>query len=73
MALVDILPAGSQHPLAWSCIVVLAELRDRFPALDSWVMHVQGLLDQHRVLLALEDEALNLACWLQHGVVCCLR
>ena len=42
--------------------MVLAELRDRFPALDSWVMQVQGLLDPRRVLLAPEDEALNLAC-----------
>jgi len=46
--------------------VVLAELRDRFPALDSWVMQVQGLLDPRRVLLAAEDEALNLACWSQN-------
>ncbi|KZR88918.1 hypothetical protein [Synechococcus sp. MIT S9508] len=45
--------------------MVLAELRDRFPALDSWVMQVQGLLDPRRVLLAPEDEALNLACWSQ--------
>ena len=45
--------------------MVLAELRDRFPALDSWVMQVQGLLDPRRVLLAAEDEALNLACWSQ--------
>jgi len=45
--------------------VVLAELRDRFPALDSWVMQVQGLLNPRRVLLAAEDEALNLACWSQ--------
>ena len=46
--------------------MVLAELRDRFPALDSWVMQVQGLLDPRRVLLAPEDEALNLACWSQN-------
>ena len=46
--------------------MVLAELRDRFPALDSWVMQVQGLLDPRRVLLALVDEALNLACWSQN-------
>ncbi len=45
--------------------MVLAELRDRFPALDSWVMQVQGLLNPRRVLLAAEDEALNLACWSQ--------
>jgi len=45
--------------------VVLAELRDRFPALDSWVIQAQGLLDPRRVLLAPEDEALNLACWSQ--------
>ena len=45
--------------------MVLAELRDRFPALDSWVIQAHGLLDPRRVLLAPEDEALNLACWSQ--------
>ena len=47
--------------------MVLAELRDRFPALDSWVIQAQGLLDPRRVLLAAEDEALHLAWCKQDG------
>lgn len=42
-------------------MAVLTELRDRFPALDGWLMQVQGLLDPRRVLLAPDDEALHLA------------
>ena len=47
--------------------MVLAELRERFPALDSWVIQAQGLLDPRRVLLAPEDEALHLAWCKQDG------
>ena len=50
--------------------MVLAELRDRFPALDGWVMQVQGMLDPCRVLLAPHDEALQLAWWSQTGWEC---
>ena len=45
--------------------MVLAELRDRYPALDGWLMQLQGLLNPRRVLLAPEDEALHLAWWSQ--------
>ena len=48
-------------------MVVLAELRDRFPAIDGWLMQVQGLLDPRSVLLIPEDEALHLAWRSQHG------
>ena len=48
-------------------MVVLAELRDRFPAIDGWLMQVQGLLDPRRVLLIPEDEALHLAWRSQYG------
>ena len=41
--------------------MVLTELRDRFPALESWLMQVQGLLNPRRVLLGPEDAALQLA------------
>ena len=47
--------------------MVLAELRDRYPALDGWLMQLQGLLNPRRVLLAPEDEALHLAWWSQEG------
>ena len=47
--------------------MVLTELRDRFPALESWLMQVQGLLNPRRVLLAPEDAALHLAWWSQDG------
>ena len=48
-------------------MAVLTELRDRFPALDGWLMQVQGLLDPRRVLLAPDDEALHLAWCSQDG------
>jgi len=47
--------------------VVLAELRDRYPALDAWWMQLQGLLNPRTVVLAPEDEALHLAWWSQDG------
>ena len=47
--------------------MVLAELRDRFPAIDGWLMQVQGLLDPRRVLLVPEDEVLHLAWRSQDG------
>ena len=48
-------------------MVVLAELRDRFPALDGLLMQLRGLLDPRRVLLVPEDEALYLAWRSQDG------
>tara|TARA_B100000614_G_scaffold213758_1_gene197579 strand:- start:81 stop:971 length:891 start_codon:yes stop_codon:yes gene_type:complete len=48
-------------------MAVLTELRDRFPAIDGWLMQVQGLLDPRRVLLAPEDEMLHLAWWSGDG------
>jgi len=48
-------------------MVVLAELRDRFPALDGLLMQLRGLLDPRRVLLVPEDEALHLAWRSQDG------
>ena len=48
-------------------MAVLTELRDRYPALDGWLMQAQGLLDPRRVLLAPEDEALHLARWSSDG------
>ncbi|WP_244279716.1 hypothetical protein [Synechococcus sp. UW179A] len=48
-------------------MAVLTELRDRFPALDGWLMQAQGLLDPRRVLMAPEDAALHLAWWSQDG------
>ena len=47
--------------------MVLAELRDCFPALDGWLMQLRGLLDPRRVLLVPEDEALHLAWRSQDG------
>ena len=48
-------------------MAVLTELRDRYPALDGWLMQAQGLLDPRRVLLVPEDEALHLARWSSDG------
>jgi len=48
-------------------MAVLTELRDRFPAIDGWLMQVQGLLDPRRVLLAPDDDALHLAWWSEDG------
>ncbi len=48
-------------------MVVLAELRDRFPAFDGLLMQLRGLLDPRRVLLVPEDEALYLAWRSQDG------
>ena len=48
-------------------MAVLTELRDRYPALDGWLMQAQGLLDPRRVVLAPEDEALHLAWWSRDG------
>ena len=42
-------------------MVVLADLRDRFPALDGWLVQFQGLLEPSRVVLAPEDDCLHLA------------
>ena len=39
----------------------LAELRDRFPVLDTCLVQVQALLDPRRVVLAPEDQVLHLA------------
>ena len=46
--------------------MVLADLRDRFPALDGWMVQLQGLLEPSRVLLAPEDDSLHLA-WSSQG------
>jgi len=46
--------------------VVLADLRDRFPALDGWMVQLQGLLAPSRVVLAPEDDSLHLA-WSSQG------
>jgi len=46
--------------------VVLADLRDRFPALDGWMEQLQGLLDPSRVVLAPEDDCLHFA-WSSQG------
>ena len=47
--------------------MVLAELRDRFPAIDGWMSQAQGLLDPCRVFLAPQDESLQLAWWSTDG------
>ena len=44
-------------------MAVLTELRDRFPAIEGWLIQVQGLLDPRRVLLAPGDEVIHLAWW----------
>ena len=41
--------------------MVLADLRDRFPALDGWMVQLQGLLEPSHVVLAPEDDSLHLA------------
>ena len=46
--------------------MVLADLRDRFPALDGWMVQLQGLLEPSRVVLAPEDDCLHLA-WSSQG------
>ena len=46
--------------------MVLADLRDRFPALDGWMVQLQGLLEPSRVVLAPEDDSLHLA-WSSQG------
>ena len=46
--------------------MVLADLRDRFPALDGWMVQLQGLLEPCRVVLAPEDDGLHLA-WSSQG------
>ena len=47
--------------------MVVADLRDRFPALDGWLIQVKGLLDPLRVFLAPQDGALQLAWWSTAG------
>ena len=46
--------------------MVLADLRDRFPALDGWMVQLQGLLEPSHVVLAPEDDSLHLA-WSSQG------
>ena len=43
----------------------LADLRDRFPALDGLLVQISGLLTRRRVLLAASDRVLSLAWWEQ--------
>lgn len=43
--------------------MVLADLRDRYPVLDGWMVQLQGLLDPRRVVLSPDDQALHLAWW----------
>ncbi len=43
----------------------LADLRDRFPALDGLLVQTSGLLTRRRVLLAASDRVLSLAWWEQ--------
>ena len=46
--------------------MVLTDLRDRFPALDGWIVQLQGLLDPSRVVLAPDDQFLHLS-WFSQG------
>ena len=41
----------------------LADLRDRFPALDGLLVQITGLLTRRRVVLAASDCVLSLAWW----------
>ena len=41
----------------------LADLRDRFPALDGLLVQITGLLTRRRVVLAASDRVLSLAWW----------
>ena len=41
----------------------LADLRDRFPALDGLLVQITGLLTRQRVVLAASDRVLSLAWW----------
>ncbi len=41
----------------------LADLRDRFPAVDGFVAQITGLLTRRRVVLAISDRVLSLAWW----------
>ena len=43
----------------------LADLRDRFPALDGLLVQITGLLTRRRVVLAASDRVLSLAWWEQ--------
>ncbi|MDC0260608.1 hypothetical protein OAK65_00660 [Synechococcus sp. AH-551-N17] len=43
----------------------LADLRDRFPALDGLLVQITGLLTRQRVVLAASDRVLSLAWWEQ--------
>ena len=43
----------------------LADLRDRFPALDGLLVQTSGLLTRRRVVLAASDRVLSLAWWEQ--------
>ena len=43
----------------------LADLRDRFPALDGLLVQISGLLTRRRVVLATSDRVLSLAWWEQ--------
>ena len=43
----------------------LADLRDRFPALDGLLVEITGLLTRRRVVLAASDRVLSLAWWEQ--------
>ena len=43
----------------------LADLLDRFPALDGLLVQISGLLTRRRVLLAVSDRVLSLAWWEQ--------
>ena len=43
----------------------LADLRDRFPALDGLLVQITGLLTRRRVFLAASDRVLSLAWWEQ--------
>ena len=44
----------------------LADLRDRFPALDGLLVQITGLVTRRRVVLAVSDRVLSLA-WLDQG------
>ena len=43
----------------------LADLRDRFPALDGLLVQITGLITRRRVVLAASDRVLSLAWWEQ--------